>query len=215
MTAPVWTPCTVTLGALKPWALNPRLSSKAAAQRILKSFAKFGQVESIAIGPGNEVYDGHQRLSALLTLHGPDYAIDARRSDRALSDDERRALVLALHMGAVGEWDWQALPAWDSATLTEWGADKDTLRVWNDDALNLRQFLTSEIEGGYDGLPTEDRAPFQQMTFTLHDSQIETVKRALEVSKHMGAFVDSPNENSNGNALARVCEMFVGEHDNG
>lgn len=89
MTAPVWTPCTVTLGALKPWAANPRLSTKTQARRLLQSFDKFGQVESIAIGPDNEVYDGHQRLSALLTLHSPDYAIDARRSDRALTESLR------------------------------------------------------------------------------------------------------------------------------
>ena len=117
MQAPIWTPCTVTLGSLKPWAQNPRLSTKAQATRLLASFAKFGQVESVAIGPANEVYDGHQRLSALLTIHGPDYAIDARRSDRALTDDERRALVVALHVGAVGAWDWQALSGWDAGAL--------------------------------------------------------------------------------------------------
>lgn len=59
------------------------------------------------------------------------------------------------------------------------------------------------------GLPDGDRAPFQQKTFTLHDEQAETVERALEVAKGIGPFVDSPNENSNGNALARVCEMFL------
>ncbi len=43
MTAPNWTPCRVSLGALKPWAANPRLSTKAQAKRILASFQKFGQ----------------------------------------------------------------------------------------------------------------------------------------------------------------------------
>lgn len=60
------------------------------------------------------------------------------------------------------------------------------------------------------GLATGDRAPFQQMTFTLHDEQAEQVKQALQKAKDMGAFVDSPNENGNGNALARVCELFLG-----
>jgi hypothetical protein len=57
-------------------------------------------------------------------------------------------------------------------------------------------------------LPTEDRAPFQQMTFTLHDTQVETVKAALSASKGTGDF-DGPNQNSNGNALARICEAYV------
>ena len=64
-------------------------------------------------------------------------------------------------------------------------------------------------------LPDEDRAPFQQMTFTLHDTQAETVKEALAASKAMGAFIDSENENSNGNALARICELFLGENGRG
>ncbi len=62
------------------------------------------------------------------------------------------------------------------------------------------------------GLPSGDKAPFQQMTFTLHDEQAGQVKRALEAAKAMGAFTDSPNENSNGNALARICETFLTEH---
>lgn len=63
-------------------------------------------------------------------------------------------------------------------------------------------------ENAMGGLPTEDRSPFQQMTFTLHDSQVETVKAALSASKGGGDF-DGPNQNSNGNALARICEAYM------
>ena len=61
-------------------------------------------------------------------------------------------------------------------------------------------------------LPENDRAPIQQMTFTLHDDQAATVKQAMELAKSMGDFVDTGNENSNGNALARVAEMFLGDN---
>jgi len=43
---------------------------------------------------------------------------------------------------------------------------------------------------------------------------VEQVQAALSIAKGMGPF-DSPNENSNGNALARVCETFNTEHGNG
>ena len=66
----------------------------------------------------------------------------------------------------------------------------------------------------YPALPDGDKAPFVQMTFTLHDEQVEEVKAAMDVAKSLGAY-DSPNENSNGNALARICEMFLGDHGNG
>ena len=70
-------------------------------------------------------------------------------------------------------------------------------------------------DSAFGGLPDEDRAPFQQMTFTLHDEQAEQVKAALTAAKMLGPFVDSPNENSNGNALARIAEVFITEHGQG
>jgi hypothetical protein len=63
-------------------------------------------------------------------------------------------------------------------------------------------------ENAFDRLPNEDRATFQQMTFTLHDSQVETVKRAITLANGAGAY-DSANENGNGNALARICEVYI------
>jgi site-specific DNA-methyltransferase (adenine-specific) len=151
-----WTNITVKLGDLKPWADNPRQSSKAQAKRILASFEKFGQVAPIAVGPNFEVYDGHQRLSALLTIHGAGFEVDARQSSKMLADDERRALVLAL-ANATGSWDWNALSGWNTDTLTDWGFDKDTLNVWNNDANNLKEMLKSE-QPSADAEPETDRA---------------------------------------------------------
>lgn len=58
-------------------------------------------------------------------------------------------------------------------------------------------------------LADSDREPIQQMTFTLHDDQAEIVKEAIEKAKAMGPFVDTGNDNSNGNAIARVAELFL------
>lgn len=153
-----WTNVQVTLGELKPWADNPRLSSKRQAQRILDSWRKFGQVQTVALGPSNEVYDGHQRLSALLTVHGPSYQIDARRADRELTDEERRALVIALHAGAVGSWNWDNLANWDAGELQEWGFDSDTLANWQRDVGALGNLLASEEVDSADAEPQIDRA---------------------------------------------------------
>jgi hypothetical protein len=138
-----WTNTTVKLGDLKPWADNPKLSTKAQAKRILDSWQKFGQVMTVAIGPSNEVYDGHQRLSVLLTLYGPGYEVDARQASRHLTDDERRAMVLAL-TNATGSWNWQTLSGWTVDELKEGGMEWDTLQGWNNDALNLREMLNSD-----------------------------------------------------------------------
>jgi hypothetical protein len=134
-----WTNETITLGELKPWGHNPRRSTKKQAAALLESMAEFGQVQTIAIGPDGEVYDGHQRLSALLTVHGKAHRIDARRADRALSEEERQRLVLKLHIAANGEWDLEALGNWDLPLLVENGFDNDWLA-------NLNQMQAFGIE---------------------------------------------------------------------
>jgi hypothetical protein len=161
-----WSNVQVTLGELKPWADNPRLSSKRQAQRLLDSWRQFGQVQTVAIGPANEVYDGHQRLSALLTVHGPSYQVDARRCSRELTDEERRALVVTLHAGAVGSWDWDSLANWDAGQLQEWGFDSDTLRTWYHDAGALGNLLKNEAPDEWQGMPEfeqEDRRAFRSI----------------------------------------------------
>ena len=59
-------------------------------------------------------------------------------------------------------------------------------------------------------LPEGEKAPFQQMTFTVSDAQAELVERAIKAAKGAGDFGNTGNENSNGNALARICERFLG-----
>lgn len=195
------------------------MSTKAQAQRLIKSERELGQIQTLAVSPFDgdfvDLYDGHQRCAAWMTVKDPSYEVQALQSNRPLTDDERRKVSVLLHT-ATGSWSWDALSSWSAADLREWGMDEDTLKGWNNDANNLREMITAGIseEEGFDGLPTEDRAPFRQVTFTLHDSQYEQIAEALKLSKGMGAFIDSQNENSNGNALARICETFITEHDN-
>jgi len=72
----------------------------------------------------------------------------------------------------------------------------------------LGQFEADEV--GAPQMAGGDRAPFQQMTFTLHDDQAAMIVEALAKAKKAGPFGDTSNENSNGNALARVAEAYLG-----
>jgi hypothetical protein len=76
-----------------------------------------------------------------------------------------------------------------------------------DELAKLIGFDADEIEPPE--LASGDREPFQQMTFTLHDEQAETIKAAIDKAKAAGGF-SGPNENSNGNALARIAEAYCG-----
>ncbi len=67
-----WTNERRKLSQLVPWPRNPRQIDRDQAKRLAESFDQFGQVETIAIGPGDEVYNGHQRILVLMDRHGPD-----------------------------------------------------------------------------------------------------------------------------------------------
>lgn len=118
----VWTNERRKLADLLPWPRNPRQIREAEAERLAESVETFGQVETLAIGPGNEVYNGHQRLNVLMAKHGPDYEVDVRVSSRALTEKEREKLTVYLHKGAAGEWDFDILAnEFDVDDLLAWG----------------------------------------------------------------------------------------------
>jgi len=206
MTDLTWTNETRRLGDLVPWPRNPRQIGDAEAERLKQSRERFEQPQVIVIGPGDVVYDGHQRLKVWADEWGPDLEVAVRVSSRALTESEREQLTVWLHRGTAGEWDFEALKGWDTDRLLEWGFEEGELGIMPND---------TEWADAFGSVPDGDRAPFQQMTFTLHDLQVEQVKRVLGVSKGLGEFVDSPNENSNGNALARVCETFLTDNGQG
>ncbi len=105
---------------------------------------------------------------------------------------------------------------WNPEILAEIVQEVDLDGFFPDDRLEevLRslgnQSMPTDSDWGsaIDKLPSEDRQPYQQMTFTLHDDQVETVKSALEIAKK-NDFSDTENENSNGNALNFICEYFL------
>lgn len=123
-----WTNETRKLSQLIPWPRNPRQIKTAEARRLQESFTEFGQPEVIAIGPGNEVYNGHQRLSSWAAKFG-DITVDVRVSSRALTEKEREKLTVFLHRGAVGEWNFDVLSEWDVSDLVEWGFDPAELGI--------------------------------------------------------------------------------------
>lgn len=157
----------------------------------------------------NYILDGHQRKRTLVSdgqgaLPVPCVIVEAD----SLQDAKERLLVISSQYGRITQ---------EGLDTFAFDLDDDWLeQTVNFDALNFA-FSGESGEWGdaFGGLPDEDRAPFQQMTFTLRDEQAEQVKRAIEISKKQGAFIDTGNENGNGNALARICETFITDYGNG
>ena len=118
------------LSELVPWERNPRQITDKQAKRLEESFEQFGQVEIIAIGPENQIYNGHQRLKVLSQKYGADYEVDVRVASRALTEKEREKLTVYLHKGAAGEWDYDLLAnEFELDDLLDWGFDKKELDI--------------------------------------------------------------------------------------
>lgn len=123
-----WTNERRKLSQLVPWPRNPRQIDRDQAKRLAESFDQFGQVETIAIGPGDEVYNGHQRILVLMDRHGPDYEVEVRVSSRPLTEKEREKLTVFLHKGAAGEFSWDILAnEFELSELLEWGFSEKEL----------------------------------------------------------------------------------------
>jgi plasmid stability protein len=123
-----WTNEKRKLSQLIPWERNPRQIKVDQADRLAESFDEFGQVETIAIGPRNEIYNGHQRLNVLAARHGKDYEVEVRVASRALTEKEREKLTVLLHKGAVGGWDFDSLAnTFEFSDLIDWGFEEDEL----------------------------------------------------------------------------------------
>lgn len=121
------------LADLQPWARNPRQITHGQAERLVDSFGEFGQIEPLAIGPDNEVYNGHQRLAVLLQEHGPDYEIEVRVATEALTESQREKLTIYLHKGAAGDWNFDTLAnEFELEDLLEWGFEEWELGLGND-----------------------------------------------------------------------------------
>jgi DNA modification methylase len=125
-----WTNGTRKLSELIPWDHNPRVINKREAERLEESLGEFGQVETIAIEPDNMIVDGHQRelVWKASQKYGPEYAVDVRVSSRKLTTKERQKLIVFLHKGATGHFDFDMLAnEFEFEELISWGFDESEL----------------------------------------------------------------------------------------
>jgi ParB-like chromosome segregation protein Spo0J len=177
-------------------------------EAIVASLSRFGQRTPIVVQrKGMVVRAGNGRLEAAKRLGWQQIAAVV------VDDDSVEAVSYAIADNRTAE-----LAEWDSETLASL---LDTLPK---DALEATGYTEDDLKALLEGLgmfnadevaPPElasgEKGPIQQMTFTLHDDQAEVIKRALQAAKDQGPFVDTGNENSNGNALARIAEAFIGQ----
>lgn len=123
------------LSDLIPWEINPAQINEKQAKRLEESLDEFGQIQTIAISPDNEIYDGHQRqlIWGASNKFGENYEVDVRVSSRKLTEQERKKLVIYLRKGTTGELNFDILANnWDADDLVEWGFEEYELGIYGD-----------------------------------------------------------------------------------
>jgi len=189
--------------SLLAYEKNARTHSPDQVDQIAASIQEFGFTNPILIDEKNIIIAGHGRVEAAKKLNLQQVPVIVLHG---LTDLQRRAYVLADNRIALNAgWDENLLAA-ELADLQD--EDYDISMIGFSD-VELERLLPEAAP--LNSMPVLSAAPkpeFQQITFTLHNEQAARIKAAMNLARSMGPF-SSLNENSNGNAIARVCEMFL------
>ena len=192
------------IAEIKPNPKNPRVIKDEKFAKLVKSITDFPQMLEkrplvcfTDVDGKLVVLGGNMRLKAAKE-------VGLKGLPVVLADDwteEQKNEFLIKDNVSFGEWQWDELAAdWDSQQLEDWGLD-------------LPGFdLNSDNLGTDFNLPDGDKAPFQQMTFTLADEQAEQIKIAIDEIKETEEYKYAEtmgNENSNGNALYLIIMQWA------
>jgi hypothetical protein len=190
---------TLPIGKIKANPNNPRTIKDDKFFKLvqsLKDLPEMAKVRPVVVNQDMVVLGGNMRLKAMKEAGWKEAPVEIVDWD----EDKQRQFIIKDNVG-FGEWDWEMLAnEWDAEELQEWGLD-------------LPGFDLNANELGEDfTLPDGDKAPFQQMTFTLADEQAEQIKNAIADIKQTEEYKYAEtmgNENSNGNALYLIVMQWA------
>ena len=190
-------------GQIKGLPKNPRILKDYKFEKLVKSIQDDPEMldlrELIVYDNNGEmvVICGNMRLKAMKELKFKDAPCKVLPTG---TDVEKLKAYTIKDNVAFGEHDFDILAnEWDVEQLEEWGLDVGGFDVNSDDY------------GEDFSLPDGDKAPFQQMTFTLADEQAEQIKNAIADIKQTEEYKYTEtmgNENSNGNALYLIIMQW-------
>lgn len=200
---------TTHLKDLKPDPKNARKHTPRNVGTIVDALHEVGAGRSIVIDENNVVLAGNATIEAaaeagiekVQVVDADGETIIAVRRSNLTPKQKTRLALFDNRAAELAEWDIEVLQVIDPKLLTPMFSDEELARIL--------AVIPSGDQWGDMGLPTGDKVPFEQMTFTLANEQAEQVKAAMDKAKGLGPFINTGNENSNGNALSRICETYL------
>ena len=190
---------TVKLSEVKLNPNNPRIIKDDKFKKLVQSIKDFPEmlnIRPIVVNQDMIILGGNMRYKACKEAGLKEIPVIITD----LTEEKQREFLIKDNTSG-GEWDWEVLAnEWNSTELEEWGLD-------------LVGFDANLDDYGEDfSLADGDKAPFQQMTFTLADEQAEQIKNAIADIKATEEYKYCEtlgNENSNGNALYLIIMQWA------
>lgn len=172
-------------------------------------------------GGKNYIVDGHQRLRTVRQMvekegyFCPPIPVSYVMAEN-LNHAKRKVLAAASQYGVIERQGLYEFMTGAEITLAEvdtsFRLPEIDMEVYREEYTTVSEHERRLGETSMPTLPSGARDPYQQMTFSLHDSQAEDVKRALIHAMEKPVVDPSGNDNRNGNALAAVCRRYLGAH---
>ena len=183
---------------LLAYAFNNKDHPKEQIEFLANSINEFGFNSPVIIDAQNIIIAGHGRVEAAKRLWLKE--IPVVQKDNLSPAQVRKYRLLDNKISELAKDNEENI----KMELLEL-ADLELNQLY-DFALNLNP---DDLWEGF-GLPDEDKSELCQMTFTLHKDQKDEIEKAMAHAASLGDFDVGMNENKNGNALARVAELFNG-----
>lgn len=179
---------------LKNWEDNPRTITEEEYKKLEESVKKLGNFQPLVANIDGTVLSGNQRLR--LAVANGDIDIEVSIPNRKLSTKEASEVGIVANTHS-GQWDMDKLANNFEDILKDLDIDL---------GITTLKGLGENFE-----LKDGDKAPFQQITFTLSDEQATEIQEAVKRIKQTDEYKYCEtfgNENTNGNALYLIISQW-------
>ncbi len=191
---------------LIPYEYNNKKHDETQVNRIANSIKEFGFTQPVVIDKNNVVIIGHGRLEASKKLWLKEIPCVKMEDLTEIQVKKLRILDNKLN---ESEWDLENLQ-YDLATIPDFNIGELEINV--DDLFNdLFPVDPDELDDNF-SLPSGEKAPFGQITFTLADEQKKEIEEAIKKVKETDLYksqMNYGNENSNWNALYCIVSQWI------
>lgn len=199
---------------IKPSEQNTNKHTEDGMKLLDKSISQVGVIESIAVATDGTIITGHARkeifdkqgkVPKFIKLEKDEYPVIETDIENNTKEYFEAQILANTTANKNFDLDIEMI----EVIAEEFDIDVEEMGVEIEEA----DFETDSEDFGTDfSLPDGDKAPFQQMTFTLADEQAEQIKNGISDIKATEEYKYAEtmgNENSNGNALYLIIMQWA------